>query len=104
MPTETIISANIPGHGLYRCTARAFQGTIEKYLPTSVAKLRTLCEERADVDMSDITDIGSFLVMIAEWDAEDYRDPYVSRCWVETEAGGGDPQVVCYLSGDTRRR
>lgn len=57
MPTETIISANIPGHGLYRCTARAFQGTIEKYLPTSPPQAR----------------------------------------------GGSDPQVVCHLSGDTRR-
>ncbi|MBP7629072.1 MAG: hypothetical protein KA758_01360 [Acidimicrobiales bacterium] len=69
---DTIISATIPGHGLYRCTARAFQGTIEKYLPTSVAKLRIECEERANANMSDITDIGSFLVMLAEWDAEDY--------------------------------
>lgn len=62
---KTTITAEIPGHGLYRCTGYVFQRTIEKYLPTSIAALRTLCEERADVEMGDITDIGSFLVMLA---------------------------------------
>lgn len=79
---KTTITAEIPGHGLYRCTGYVFQRTIEKYLPTSIAALRTLCEERADVEMGDITDIGSFLVMLAEWDAYEYRDE-----WVETETG-----------------
>lgn len=62
------ITAIVPGHGYWDATPYALDAAIARYLPASAKKLRELCEERAQCNYSDIHDVSTFLVMLADWD------------------------------------
>lgn len=58
--------------GDFQCTGGELTAAIGCYLPSSLAVLRAVAEDRTDggVDFSDLETVGEFLIVLADLDAE----------------------------------
>lgn len=78
--TTAKITAVIDGHGKYECSGDALERAIEAHLPASIAAVRSYVEDRSGIDWSDVTDMGTLLVVIGDWiDAEQLNAPASTR-------------------------
>lgn len=66
--SEDKVSVNILGHGLYEAPAFIVDAMIAKHLPSSSYKLRQLVEKRSGLDWSDVQDMTTFLIVLADWE------------------------------------
>lgn len=66
MPTLTV---DIPGYGQTTVTTAAFDAAMSRYLPSSPAKLRELCESRSEpIKFDQVKDVCAFIAMLADFD------------------------------------
>jgi hypothetical protein len=56
-------------HGTFATTGMGLDRVISTYLPASVNDLRAIAEERnPEINYSDVNDVSSFLIMLADMD------------------------------------
>lgn len=67
----TDITATVPGHGTFTCHGEALEMAMMTHLPASVDTVRSYVEDRSGTDWSDVDDMGTLLVVIADWIAAD---------------------------------
>lgn len=56
----------IPGHGTFQFTAEEMDRAIAKFLPTSVAALRAVCNERTGIDYSDVITVTELMAILID--------------------------------------
>lgn len=65
---SSIVRLSLKNHGKFNCLGWHLELTMAKYLPASLSELRILVSERTSIDYSDLSDIASALIVLAEFD------------------------------------
>jgi hypothetical protein len=76
---ESRIAISIPDHGSYSCSAYALDRVIEKYLPASPARLRKIVEANAGTDYSDVREVSTFLVILADFEEAYFNNLFATN-------------------------
>ena len=63
-----IVNVTIKGHGTHTVTSAALDMAMLRYLPSNPARLRAIVEERTASDWSDVEDVSTFVIVLADFD------------------------------------